>query len=412
MGTLPGLGKFQRGSSVAQIDRRQALKLLGVLGGAGLTAACSAFTGDDEPDQAPVNSEPVRIGLLVPRTGAFKAIGDEMLNGFQLYLDLNEGRFGGHPVTLLTEDEGETSQSGSAGMGSLLGQNVLALTGVANSDVMLSVRDAVEKAQVPLVGSNASPASLQGVIYIWRTSYVNNEPGLALGSYLAGKVKGKIALVAPQSTVGRDGIDGFKFAFGNQDPRIADTQISPVDVAAPGNDFFTDTLNQIRAINPEVVFCNFSGTAAIQFVRQYRAAGLTAPIYAPGFLTEDSLQTLGNSARDIYTAMNYSPDLDNQANREFTGSYRRAYGKVPTAYAMSSYDAATVLDKAIRLAGDTLTPQRVNLMLGRVGQVDSPRGVWQFNTPRTPQQKWYLRQVRQDGPILGNVMLSDLATLG
>jgi branched-chain amino acid transport system substrate-binding protein len=51
-------------------------------------------------------------------------------------------------------------------------------------------------------------------------------------------------------------------------------------------------------------------------------------------------------------------------------------------------------------------------MLGQVGQVDSPRGVWQFNTPRTPQQKWYLRQVRPDGPVLGNVTISDLATLG
>jgi branched-chain amino acid transport system substrate-binding protein len=398
---------------VSQIDRRQALKLAGLLGAGGLTAACSAFTaGDDESGQAPVSSQPVRIGLLVPRTGALKAIGDEMLNGFQLYLNLNEQRFGGHPVTLLTEDEGATAQSGAAALGRLLKRDVLALTGVASSDVMLAVRDAVEKAQVPLVGSNASPASLQGVIYIWRTSYVNNEPGLALGSYLARQVEGKVALVAPQSTVGRDGIDGFKFSFGNEDPRIAGGLISTTDNPSPGDSFFAGTLNQIKTIRPAAVFCNFSGSAAVQFVRQYRTAGLTAPIYAPGFLTEGSLQALGNGARDIYTAMNYSPDLDNQANREFTGTYRRAYGNVPTAYAMASYDAAAVLDKAVRLAGDTLTPQRINLMLGQVGQVDSPRGVWQFNTPRTPQQKWYLRQVRPDGPVLGNVMLTDLATLG
>jgi branched-chain amino acid transport system substrate-binding protein len=399
---------------VSHIDRRQALKLLGVLGGAGLTAACSAFTGgDDGSDQAPVSSQPVRIGLLVPRTGGLKPIGDEMLNGFKLFLDLNEGRFGGHPVTLLTEDEGATAQSGAAAMGRLLKQDVLALAGVASSDVMLAVRDAVEKAQVPLVGSNASPVALQGVIYIWRTSYVNNEPGLALGSYLAGQVKGKVALVAPESTVGKDGIDGFKFAFGSEDPRIAAGVISTVDNPAPDESYFDDAIAQIKAQRPEAVFCNFSGTAAVQFVRQYRDAGLTAQIYAPGFLTEGNpLQTLGDTAQGIYTAMNYSPDLDNQANREFTGAFRRAYGGVPTAYAMASYDAAAVLDKAVRLAGDTLTPQRINLMLGKVGQVDSPRGAWQFNTPRTPQQKWYLRQVRKDGPILGNVMLTDLATLG
>jgi branched-chain amino acid transport system substrate-binding protein len=79
---------------------------------------------------------------------------------------------------------------------------------------------------------------------------------------------------------------------------------------------------------------------------------------------------------------------------------------------MASYDAAQVLDKAIRLVGDDLNPQQVNLALGRVGQIDSPRGPWQFNQPRTPQQMWYLREVRRDGQVLSNVLITELATLG
>jgi branched-chain amino acid transport system substrate-binding protein len=79
---------------------------------------------------------------------------------------------------------------------------------------------------------------------------------------------------------------------------------------------------------------------------------------------------------------------------------------------MASYDAAQVLDKAIGLAGKNVTPQQINLMLGKVGQIDSPRGSWQFNQSRTPQQRWYLREVRRDGQVLSNVLISDLATLG
>jgi branched-chain amino acid transport system substrate-binding protein len=401
---------------VSAIDRRQALKLLGALSTAGLATACSAVTGgDDESGQAPANSGPIRIGLLVPRTGGYKPIGDEMLNGFQLYLNRNEGKLGGHPVNLLTQDEGETAQSGAAALDRLLKQNVLALTGVANSDVMLAVRDAVEKAQVPLVGSNASPADLQGVIYIWRTSYVNDEPGVALGTYLSNAVgpNDRVAMVAPNSTNGKDFIEGFRRAFGPDNPRISSGVVWTDANPAPGRNSFDSALQQVKATQPKVVLADFAGPAAVEFVRQYRAAGLTAQIYAPGFLTEGAaLQALGGSARDILTAMNYSPDLDNEANREFSGAYRRAYGTVPTTYAMASYDAAAVLDKAVLLAGDTLTPQRINLMLGQVGQIDSPRGTWQFNQPRTPQQRWYLRQVRPDGPILGNVLLTDLATLG
>ncbi|TWH67401.1 branched-chain amino acid transport system substrate-binding protein [Micromonospora olivasterospora] len=71
-----------------------------------------------------------------------------------------------------------------------------------------------------------------------------------------------------------------------------------------------------------------------------------------------------------------------------------------------------MLDKAIRLAGSNPTAQQVNLALGKIGQIDSPRGAWQFNQPRTPQQKWYLRRVQRDGRLLSNVLINELATLG
>jgi branched-chain amino acid transport system substrate-binding protein len=401
---------------VSQIDRRQTLKLLGALGAlgaTGLNGACSidAITGNNNGSSSAA-AEPIRIGLMAPRSGGLKPIGDELINGFQLYLSLNNKQLGGHPTTVLLQDEGETAASGKAALDRLLKQNVLAMTGVVSSDVMLAIRDSVEKAQVPLVGSNASPASLQGVIYIWRTSYVNDEPGSALGTYLSSRVNGKVALIAANNVAGEDEIDGFKRAFGTADSRLLPV-VWTANTSTPNKEFFTQYLNVIRSQGPQTVFCFYAGSAAVEFVRQFRSVGLTQPIYAPGFLTEGGvLQTLGNAAKNIYTAMNYSPDLDNEANRRFAGAYRRTYGTVPSTYAMASYDAATVLDKAIRLAGDTLTTQRINLMLGKVGQIDSPRGPWQFNQPRTPQQKWYLRQVRADGPVLANVLLNDLGTLG
>lgn len=51
-------------------------------------------------------------------------------------------------------------------------------------------------------------------------------------------------------------------------------------------------------------------------------------------------------------------------------------------------------------------------MLSRIGLLDSPRGRWQFNQGRTPTQKWYLREVAEDGPLLANVLVRDLGTLG
>jgi branched-chain amino acid transport system substrate-binding protein len=392
------------------MDRRRALMLLAGLGVTGLSAAC----GSDPADETPIRSgDPVRIGLLVPQTGGFKSIGDDIVNGFQLYLQLNGGYLGGHPVDLRTADEGDTEASGKAGLEKLLDDQVVAITGVVSSSVMLAIRDKIRAAKVPLVGSNASPVALQGEVYIWRTSYVNSEAGKAMGPYVAKRTSGRVLMVAPNYPAGQDAMEGFREGFGRIDNRLIDEPIWTGADTSPGKTYFQGDLAKIRAANPEAVFCFFAGPAAVEFVKQYREARLSPKLFAAGFLTEGAILTeLGDAAAGIVTALNYSADLPNGANRVFAAAYRKAHNISPTTYAMASYDAAQVLDKAIGLAGENPTAQQVNLMLGKVGQIDSPRGVWQFNQSRTPQQKWYLREVRKDGPVLSNVLLSELNTLG
>lgn len=399
------------------MDRRRALGLFAGLGAAGFLAACGS---DDTAEAAAgnqlVSDEPIKIGLIVPQTAGYKAIGDDLTRGFNLFLQMNDQRLGGHQVQLVVADEGNSVESGKAALDGLLKQGVLALTGVVNSTVMLGIRDTVEQARIPLVGSCASPSALQSVVYIWRTSYVNNEAGQALGSYMKDSetVKGKVGIIAPDYEAGRDAVKGFVDAFGVNDPRLSARPVWTEYNAEPTKTFFRAKIDEVRRGNPGVIYCFYSGQAAVEFLRQLRADGYAGPVYAPGFLTEG--EVLGdlesNETKNVFTALNYSPDLNNAANREFATAFRAEYSATPTTYAVASYDAAQVIDKAVRIAGANPTPQAVNLAMGKIGLVDSPRGEWQFNQTRTPQQKWYLRQVRRDGPVLSNVLINELATLG
>jgi branched-chain amino acid transport system substrate-binding protein len=221
---------------------------------------------------------------------------------------------------------------------------------------------------------------------------------------------GSVALIAPDYQAGHDELNGFLATYGRDvegDPIY--TPFSPTPTMN-----FQPYLATIKASRAKAVLCFYAGSQAVEFVKQYRQFGLTQDLYAPGFLTEGVLlRQQGDAARGIYTSMNYSSDLDNEANRRFASAYQKAYTFVPTAYAMASYDAAFVLDKAITTVGDgDLSSQAVNLALGKIGSIDSPRGSWQFNQIRTPLQMWYLRQVRQDGGVLSNTVLSPLTTLG
>ncbi|WP_406077877.1 ABC transporter substrate-binding protein [Micromonospora sp. NBC_00858] len=395
---------------MSQMNRRRALQLLAALGTTGFAAGC----GSDSEADPTANLSPVKIGLVTPQSGGFKSIGDDITNGFQLFLDLHDQRLGGHPVSLLTADEGDDAKSGKAAVDDLLKQGVLALTGVVNSSVMVAIRDTVEQARVPLIGSNASPSSLQSVFYIWRTSYVLDEAGRALGRYLRDKLpaNGRVAIIMPENVGSSDVVRGFRQEFGATDPRIADPVTYTNGTPNPGKSTYVADINKALAKKPTAVFCFFAGAAAVEFIKQLREE-YSGPVYAPGFLTEGTvLESLKNDGLGIQTALNYSADLNNTSNRVFASSYRKKYQVTPTTYAMASYDAAQVLDQAIRLTGGKPNSQQVNLALGKIGQIDSPRGIWQFNQPRTPQQKWYLREVQRDGQVMSNVLINELATLG
>ena len=135
-------------------------------------------------------------------------------------------------------------------------------------------------------------------------------------------------------------------------------------------------------------------------------------VYAPGLVSEGAAVEQLTAARNLFTAMQYSADLNNAANRAFSSLFQTRYQRSPTAYAVSAYDAAQVLDSAITLIVDeAITAVNVNQKIANVGQVVSPRGNWQFTQARAPQQKWYLRQIRMDGPVLANVLVSELSTL-
>ncbi len=251
---------------------------------------------------------------------------------------------------------------------------------------------------------------------MWRTSYVNDEPGRALGTHLAEEIGGTVAAIAQDDRTGTDAVRGMRdkvAAIRGSSDGLPEPIWTPA-VSQPASDHFAIPLEQLRQLEPEAVFACYVGDAAVEFVRQYVQAGLDpARLYGPAYLTEGAaLSALGGDALGVRTAANYAPELRTTTNRAFASDYRREFGDSPTIYAVAAYDAAAALDTAIGLTEGDLDPSQINLNLSQVGLIDSPRGRWQFNQGRTPTQKWYLREVAADGPVLSNLVIRELGTLG
>jgi branched-chain amino acid transport system substrate-binding protein len=385
--------------------------LAAVLGGV-LVLAVAACGGDAEDPR-----RTIRIGMIANIAGPFEAPGSELRDGFQLYLDMRGSQLGGHPAELIVGDEGYERGVAVESARSLLDeQRVSAITGIINGGNVTAIQPLVNERKVPIVGALGRPA-LEEVNYIWNTNLLSVEPGVAMAPFVKQQVKdGKVYAIGPDFQGGRDELRGFVETFTALGGELANPSGEAVFSAFPVNEDFGPYLEEIAESGADAIYCFFDAQNAIYFVQQYAESEVAdLPLYAAGFVTEPaSLVEQGEAAEGIYNGLNYSPDLDNAENREFVAAWNAAYpGRVPTSIVMASYDAAAVLDRAIAAAGTNPTPEQINTAIGALGQLTSPRGPWQFaKTTHAPIQKWYLRQVRRDGRALGNVVVSELATLG
>ncbi|MEV4138054.1 ABC transporter substrate-binding protein [Dactylosporangium sp. NPDC049742] len=380
-----------------------------------LVAAAGCADGDaDTKSGSGAAASTLKIGFLGSLTGTYQAVGTDLKSGFELYLSMHDNKLGGHPIDLKIADEGDGAPTALPAATKLIkDEKVVALTGIVGGGSVAAVAPLLAEAKIPLIGSNGRP-ELKDLSGVWTTSFMSTDAGQAIAQYIKDKVNGPVFAIGPEYQGGFDQVGGFTTEFTKIGGQLVNGKATWTPFPATTN--FLPYLSQIKQSGAKAVYTFYAGKAAIDFVKQYaQSDAKDIPLYAAGFLTEGSvLQAQGDAARNILNVCNYSPDLDNEENRKFVAAWKQKHpDATPTEYAMASYDAAAVLDRAIAAAGDNPTPESINAAVAKLGQIASPRGNWQFGPKNhSPIQKWYLRQVRNDGRALANVMVQDLATVG
>jgi branched-chain amino acid transport system substrate-binding protein len=249
-----------------------------------------------------------------------------------------------------------------------------------------------------------APATLINKLFVWRVAQVEGEAGRALAPYAFGEGIGTAYVLRDQTPTAAVEAREFGAALADLGGRVIGESV--------GLGGYAGRLQQAANSGANSIFASFTGADALALLQAYRATNQAHKLLGPGTLTETAdLTKLGRLPDRVYTAMYYAPDLDNEVNRRFVSSYHKKHGVQPSSFAMAAHDCAAVLDRALRLAGDDLTPAALNRAFSLLGQMESPRGVWAFNINRTPQQKWFLRRLRMDGQVPANLLDTDLAVL-
>jgi branched-chain amino acid transport system substrate-binding protein len=341
-----------------------------------------------------------KIGFLTTLSGGAAVIGNEMRDGFELGLDHLGRKVGGIPATVVYEDDQLKPEVGKQKTEKMIeSDKVNFLTGYAWSNVLLaSIKSAVDS-QTFIISANAGPSQIAGELcspWFFSTSWQGDQVPQAIGEYMNQKGVKSAFLIAPNYAAGKDVISGLKANFKGQ-------VLGEEYTKWPDQLDFSAELSKARSSNPDAIFAFYPGGAGVQFLNQYSQFGLRGkiPLYTAFVIDEMTMPRLGDLAVGVPGADHWVNDLPNEANQKFVSDFKKKYGRNPSAFAARSYDAAFLIDSAVKAVSGDLTKKDAMRDAMRKANFASVRGPYKYGNNHFPIQNFYLQNAvkEADGAI-------------
>ena len=356
-----------------------------------LAAAAALLCGAAAPAQG---LPPLKVGLMLPATGTYAALGTAIENGFRLHVAEQGGKLGGREITFFKVDDESDPAKATDNVNKLIKRDgVDVVVGSVHSGVALAMARAVKASRTLLIVPNAGADAVTGPMcakHIFRSSFSNWQPGYAMGEVVAKKGHKKVVTITWKYAAGDESVGGFKESFTKAGGQI----VKELTVPFP-NVEFQALLTEIASIKPDAVYTFFAGGGAVKFVKDYAAAGLkkTIPLYGAGFLTDGTLDAQGADADGLLTTLHYGDSLDTPRDKSFRLAYATAYKLQPDVYAVQGYDAAQMLGIGLAAVKGDIGKKAEFAAAIEKAKIDSPRGPFSVSKAHNPVQDIYLRQV-------------------
>lgn len=340
----------------------------------------------------PVAADTLKIGMITTLSGPGAGLGIDIRDGFALAVEHAGGKLGGQDTQVIEADD-QQKPDVAVGLANRMVERdrVQVVTGVVWSNLALAMLPTLAGGQTFFISPNAGPSQLAGAQcnpYFFNAAYQNDQIHEAVGKHVQDEGFKKVYLMAPNYPAGKDGLAGFKRYYKGAVAGEVYTQVGQLDYAAE--------LAQLKAAAPDAVYVFYPGGMGINFIKQYEQAGLkgAVPLFGPGFsFDQDILSAVGESALGVKNSAQWSPDLDNAANKTFVADFKAKYGRIPSMYAAQGYDTALLIDTAVKAVGGNLKDKDKLRAALASAKLQSLRGEVAFNTNHYPIHNIYLREV-------------------
>jgi branched-chain amino acid transport system substrate-binding protein len=368
-----------------------------------LALACIATLGHAQQGK-------LTVGLMLPYSGTYTALGVAIENGFKLRVDELGGKLGGREIEYVKVDDESDPAKATDNVNKLIKRdNVDVIIGTVHSGVTMAMAKAAKESGTVLIVPNGGADAVTGPMCapnIFRSSFSNWQPAYAMGEVAAKQGKKTAITITWKYAAGDESVAGFKEGFEKGGGKV----LKDLTVPFP-NVEFQALLTEIAAAKPEAVYAFYAGGGAVKFVKDYAAAGLnkTIPLYGPGFLTDGTLEAQGDAAQGMLTTLHYADGLNTPRDNSFRTAYATKFKLQPDVYAVQGYDAAQMLAIGLNAVKGDLGKKAEFSSAIEKAKIDSPRGTFAVSKSHNPVQDFYLRKVEGKENKLVNVAVKNLS---
>ncbi len=354
-------------------------------------------------------ADSVKVGMMTTLSGPGASLGIDIRDGFNLAVKHLNKKLGGLPAEIIIADDTQNPETAKQLAERFIKKDKVDIaTGVVFSNIMLAVGPAFFGAETFYISANAGPSQYAGAgcnPWFFNVAWQNDSLHEAMGKYMQDKGVKKAVLLAPAYPGGNDAISGVKTYYKGSVVEEIRTKMGQLDYAAE--------IAQIRADNAEALYIFLPGGMGVNFLKQYAQSGMMkkTPVYAPGFSADDdTARGVGPAMEGVYNTTHWYREMENPVNKKFVADFQKDYGRLPTLFASQGYDAALLMDAAIKQVGGKIENKAALRKALETVKAPSTRGDYSFGPNHYPVQAYYLRQVvkNADGTV-GNKYVGKVA---
>jgi branched-chain amino acid transport system substrate-binding protein len=297
----------------------------------------------------------VKIGFAGPLTGPIAHVGKDEQYGAQLAFEDANAKgisLGGQKVKfeLMAEDDQADPRTATTVAQRLADAGVKGVIGHVTSGAAIPASRIYEQAGIPAITpSSTSPAlTRQHYKTTYRVIANDLQQGAAMAKFATEVLKAKrIAVIDDRTAYGQ----GLADAVVDSLKRLGVTPVGREFTTDKSTDFAA-ILTKLKGARPDAIFYGGMDAQGAPVLKQMKQLGITAKyLGGDGACTAEMIKIAGPAmSADVYCTQAGIPMDKMPGGKDFNERFKKRFGVPVQLYAPYSYDAASALVEAMKLA--------------------------------------------------------------